>query len=171
MTPFAKLFTALVFMLLPFMAKAQTTNYQVHSLFVVNIAKYSTWPTASQEFQITVFGKSKIFDELVKQTAGKHINGLPIKVTQTDNITEVGAPRIIYLADGKSSSLDDIMKVTEGKSILLIAEREGLFKKGAGFSFVILDNNTLRYDINGGEIEKRQIKVSKNLTSLANTVM
>jgi hypothetical protein len=152
-------------------AKGQTTNYQVHSLFVINIAKYSTWPAHGGDFQVTVFGKSKVFDELVKQSTGKHINGQPIKVVQADNLTEIGSPQIIYLADGKSSALDEILKATEGKSVLIIAEREGLFKKGAGFSFIILDNNTLRYDINGTEIEKRQIKVSKNLTSLANTVM
>jgi hypothetical protein len=152
-------------------SSAQTTNYQVHSLFVINIAKYSTWPTHTGDFQITVFGKSKIYDELLKQSAGKHINGQNLKISQADDLLEIGSPQIIYLADGKSSSLDEILKATEGKSILVIAEREGLFKKGAGFSFVILDNNTLRYDINGSEIEKRQIKVSKNLASLANTVM
>jgi hypothetical protein len=152
-------------------ARGQTTNYQVHSLFVVNIAKYSTWPTHTGDFKITVFGKSKIFDELTKQSAGKNINGMPLIISQTDNLTEVGTPQIIFVADGKSSALDDILKATVGKSIMVIAEREGLFKKGAGFSFVILDNNTLRYDINNSELEKRQIKVSKNLASLANTTM
>ena len=150
---------------------AQTTNYQVHSLFVMNIAKYSTWPSHGSEFVITVFGKSKIYDELVKQSAGKLINGIPVKVHQTDNVQEVGASNIVFLADGKSSELGELLKATEGKSVLVIAEREGLYKKGAGFSFVILDNNTLRYDINNAENEKRQIKVSKNLTSLANSVI
>lgn len=152
-------------------AHGQTTNYQVHSLFVLNIAKYSTWPSHSGDFTITVYGKSKIFDELVKNAAGKNINGMQVKVVQAEEITEIGTPHIIYLAEGKSASLNDILKVTEGKSIMVIAEREGLFKKGAGFSFVIMDNNTLRYDINNGELEKRQIKISKNLSSLANEVL
>jgi hypothetical protein len=138
---------------------------------VVNIAKYSTWPTQTGDFNIMVFGKSKIYDELMKHAAGKTINGLHIKVSQTDNLTEIGTPNIVYLADGKSSALDELLKATDGKSIMVIAEREGLFKKGAGFSFVIMDNNTLRYDLNNSEMEKRQIRVSKNLASLANTVL
>jgi hypothetical protein len=154
-----------------YVTNAQTTNYQVHSLFIINIAKYSTWPSSSGEFHMVVFGKSKIYDELVKQVSGKNINGLTIKVTQTDNITEIGNPQIIFLADGKSSNLSELLKVTDGKSTMVIAEREGLFKKGAGFSFVLMDNNTLRYDINNGELEKRNIKVSKNLSALANTVI
>jgi hypothetical protein len=166
-----KLLSAFAFIFGSLHATAQTTNYQVHSLFVINIAKYSTWPNHSGEFVIAVFGKSKIYDELTKQAGGKTINGMPVKIIQADNITELGTPQIIFLADGKSSALEDVLKATEGKSIMVIAEREGLFKKGAGFSFVIMDNNTLRYDINNSEMEKRQIRVSKNLVSLANTTI
>lgn len=152
-------------------AIAQTTNYQVHSLFVLNIAKYSEWPTAEAEFSIVVFGKSKIYDELMKLTSGKNINGHTIKVTQAENIAEIGNANIVYLADGKSGSLDEILKATDGKSIMVIAEREGLYKKGAGFSFMLTENNTLRYDINNGVLAKRNIKVSKNLANLANSVI
>jgi hypothetical protein len=83
----------------------------------------------------------------------------------------IGQPHIIFLADGKSGALDDLLKATDGKPVLIIAEREGLFKKGAGFSFVIMENSTLRYDINNTELEKRQIKVSKNLSALANAMI
>jgi hypothetical protein len=150
---------------------AQTTNYQVHSLFVLNIAKYSTWPSASTDFTIVVFGKSKIVDELNKIVSGKTVNGQNIKVIQTEDLAVIGTAQIVFLADSKSSDLHDILKTTENKPVMVIAEREGLFKKGAGFSFVVLDNNTLRYDINHAELEKRQIKVSKNLSNLANTMI
>lgn len=152
-------------------SNAQTTNYQVHSLFVLNIAKYSTWPSQGSDFHIVVFGKSKIYDELVKQVAGKNINGLTVRITQVSDVSEIGSAQIIFLADGKSGSLQEVMEATRDKSMLIIAEREGLFKKGAGFSFIVMDNNTLRFDINNAELERRNIKVSKNLTSLAHSVI
>ncbi len=151
-----------------FTLKAQTTNYQVYSLYVVNIAKYSSWPSINGEFNITVFGKSKVFDELLKQK-GKNVNGHELNVKQVDNLNDIGQPHIIYLADGKSSSLDDLLKLTEGKSVMIISEREGLHKRGAGFSFVVMENGTLRCDMNITELEKRQIKISKNLTALTNS--
>jgi hypothetical protein len=154
-----------------FSVKAQTTNYQVHSLFILNIAKYSTWPTTGSEFHIAVYGKSKLYDELVKQVSGKNINGLSIKVTQAESLADIGSAQIVFLAESKSGNLNDILKATETKPVMVIAEREGLFKKGAGFSFVVMDNNTLRYDINNAELEKRNIKVSKNLANLANAVI
>jgi hypothetical protein len=120
------------------------------------------------EFNITVFGKSKVYDELLKQN-GKNVNGHILKVTQVENVSDIGQPQIIYLADGKSSALDDILKLTEGKSVMIISEREGLHKRGAGFSFVVMENGTLRCDMNGTELEKRQIKISKNLSALTNS--
>jgi hypothetical protein len=151
-------------------ALSQTTNYQVYALFVVNIAKYSAFPNLSNELQITVYGKSKVFDELVKQN-GKVVNGHPLKVTQAENITDLGQAQIVYLADGKSAALDEILKATEGKAIMIICEREGLYKKGAGLSFIITENSNLRFDINNTELEKRQIKISKSLATLANSTI
>lgn len=151
--------------------EAQTTNYQVYALFVMNIAKYSSWPAEISEFRITVFGKSKIYDELVKLSATKTINGTPIKVNQTDNLSEIGNQEMVFLSDGKSNALNEVLQAAQGRPIMVVAEREGLVKRGAGFSFVTTESNTLRFDINNTDLEKRQIKVSKNLTILANMVL
>ena len=147
---------------------AQTTNYQVYALYVVNIAKYASWPNVNGELRIAVFGKSKVFDELMKQN-GKSVNGSTLKIFQADEVEKVSGAHILYLADGRSGTLDDLIKATEGHATMIIAEREGLHKKGAGFSFVIMDNSSLRFDMNHTELEKRAIKVSKSLSSLANS--
>jgi hypothetical protein len=168
MTKF-RIYVVVVCLMTPLMSQTQTTNYQVYALFVVNIAKYSSWPVTHTEMHITVLGKTKVYDELLKQN-GKNVNGT-IKVSQVEDVSAIGSPNIIYLADGKSGALDEVLKATEGKSVMIITEREGLFKKGAGFSFVILDNSTLRFDINNSDLEKRNIRVSKNLAALANSTI
>ena len=94
-----------------------------------------------------------------------------LKVTQAENVTDLGSAQMVYLADGKSGSLDEILKATEGKPVMIICQREGLPKKGAGFSFIVTENSTLRFDINNTELEKRQIKISKNLSTLANSTI
>jgi len=166
----SRIYTLLLVFGLTTTAWSQTTNYQVYALFVVNIAKYSAWPNLGGDLQIAVYGKSKVYEELLKQN-GKNLNGHTLKVTQANEITDIGESQVIYLADGKSSALDDLIKATQGKSVMIICEREGLYKKGAGFSFVVTENSTLRYDINNTELEKRLIKVSKSLTALANAMI
>lgn len=137
-------------------ASSQTTNHQVYALFVLNIVKYSSFPTPGTDLQIAVYGRSKVYDELLKQN-GKNVNGHTLKAFQAETIADLSRAQVVYLADGKSSSIDEIVKATEGKPVLIICEREGLFKKGAGFSFMVTENSTLRFDINNTELEKRLI--------------
>src|ERR1044072_905368 len=96
-------YSVLILLGITLYTQAQTTNYQVYALFVVNIAKYSSWPgtAGAGELKVTVFGKSKVYDELLKQN-GKNINGQVLKIEQTEKITEIGQPHILYLTDGKS---------------------------------------------------------------------
>jgi hypothetical protein len=147
-------------------ASAQTTNYQVYALYVVNIAKYSAWPEVKGELNIAVLGKSKIFDELMKQN-GKVVNGNTLKISQIDDLAGLAEAHIVYISDNKSGTMEDVVRQTEGKSVMIVAEREGMFRKGAGFSFIVMENNTLKFDINVSELEKRQIRVSKSLSTLA----
>jgi hypothetical protein len=151
-------------------AQAQTTNYQAYSVFVYGLSKYMSWPASDKkEFVIAVLGKSKAYDEMVKGLAGKAINGMPVKVLQTDDFNSVTA-QILYVSDSKSGSIDEISKATAGKPVLVIAEREGLHKKGAGMSFIAVDSK-LRIDINNKELQSRQIKISTQLQALTNEVI
>jgi hypothetical protein len=150
---------------------AQTTNYQAYSVFVYGLSKYMSWPTNDKtEFTIAVVGKSKVYDEMVKAYTGKLINGLPVKIVQVDDPQEVAAPQIMYVSDGKSNIIEAIHKQTEGKPVLIIAEREGLHKKGATMSFIAIDSK-LRLDINAKELQNRHIKISTQLQALTNEVI
>jgi hypothetical protein len=165
-----KYFGFILIAVMGYSAQAQTTNHAVYSLFVMNFAKYSSWPEVNGDFKITILGKSKVYDELVKMTAGKNINGHPYKIVQVDNIEELVDTHLIYVSDNKSSNLGEMLKVTEGKPIMIVTEREGLVKKGAGLSFVVIDDK-LRFDVNNTALVKHNIKVSSNLTSIANETL
>jgi hypothetical protein len=152
--------------------KAQTTNHKVYSLFIVNIAKYTSFPNSGNNFNIVVVGKSDVYDELLKVASAKDVNGKKLVVTKTDDASKITDAQIIYLSDGKSSSLPELIKRFEGKPVMIISEREGLFKKGAGLSFIISEDSKLRVDVNKTDLEKRQIKISQNvLSSLAHTII
>jgi hypothetical protein len=153
-------------------ATAQTTNHKVYSLFVASIAKSTVFPQVGSDFKIVVLGKSKIFEELQKIAATKDVNGKKMNVTQEEEVSKLGEAQIVYLSDGKSGSLAELIKKFEGKPVMIISEREGLYKRGAGFSFVVSEDSKLRIDVNKTDLEKRQIRISQNIiSSLANTVI
>src|SRR5579862_8884045 len=97
---------------------AQTTNHQVYAVFVVSIAKYSSWPESeAKDFKIAVLGKSKVYDELVKSTANKEIHGKKVQIVQLEEISKGDEPQILFVPDNKSSQLNEIVKAFSGKPV------------------------------------------------------
>lgn len=148
---------------------AQETDYRAYSLFVYNFMKYIEWPTETgnkEDFVIGVFGDSFILKELQNLAATKKIKGRTILVKKLSTVDEVTSCQLVYIASSKSGSLKLLLEKTKEKPILLVAEREGLAKKGAGLSFVTMEDDVLKFDINRSIIEKHNLKVSTILISL-----
>jgi hypothetical protein len=164
-----KFLLSLIFVcLISAVASAQTTNYKAHAIFVFSIAKYSQWPNASGgQFVIAVLGKTKLYDELVASSVNHSINGMKVSVVLVDEISEIKQPQMVLVADSKSSALPDLLKATANQPVMIVTEREGLHKKGAGVSFFVNDAGKLNFDLNLTEMNKRTITLSKSLTSLA----
>jgi hypothetical protein len=147
---------------------AQTTNYKAHAIFVFSIAKYSQWPSGTGgQFVIAVLGKTKLYDELAAASANHSINGMKVSVVQVDDVSEIKQPQMVLVADNKSNALTDLIKITANQPVMIVTEREGLHKKGAGVSFFVNDAGKLNFDLNLTEMNKRTITLSKSLTALA----
>jgi hypothetical protein len=147
-------------------ACSQTTNFKNYAVLVSGIARNFQWPDHQGHFEILVFGNSRVYNELMTLIDQKKIDGIDVKIIHTDKVIDIDSPRIIYLSDGRSSMLSDIMAKVEGKPTMIITEREGLFKRGAGMSFVINNSNQLRLDINETDLLKRNIKAPINVVMM-----
>ena len=73
---------------------------------------------------------------------------------------------MIYLPTSKSSELKMLLEKVKDKSVLIVAEREGMAKKGAGISFVIDDDDALKFDINKTAIDSHSLKIASMLVKL-----
>ncbi len=148
---------------------AQISNYKAYSIFIYSFSKYVHWPPEAnnKEFKIAVVGKSQVFDELSTMAQTKNREGQKIVVTQVNDAEDIDFAHIVYITEGKSSTLAGILAKTSTTPVLVITERDGLIKKGAGISFLITEENSLRFELNEEAIAKRNLKVAKNLQTLA----
>ncbi|HEY0029339.1 MAG TPA: YfiR family protein [Bacteroidia bacterium] len=148
--------------------QAQETNYKAYSVYVYNFIKYIEWPenTKTGEFVIAVIGDSPVLAELKALAASKKANGQTIIIKQYATIAEVDKCQILYISSSKSSMLKGAIEKIKNMSALLIAEREGLAKKGAGINFVTLEDETLKFEVNKKVIEAHNLKIPKVLMSL-----
>jgi hypothetical protein len=151
-----------------FSGEAQETDYKAYTLFIYNFMKYVEWPEADSkgDFVLCVIGDSPINKELQNLATTKKLKGRNIILKKCNNPEEAAGSHLVFVPSSKSSIVKTLKEQTGGKPVLIVGEREGLAKKGAGLSFVTLEDDELKFDINKKEIEQHQLKISKSLISL-----
>ena len=147
---------------------AQDVDYKAYTLFVYNFMKYVEWPEAQSkgDFVVGVYGDSPIQKELLALAAGKKLKGRNIIIKTITKPEDAIGCQLLYIASSKSTVIKQLKDQMKDKPVLLVGEREGLAKKGASLSFVTLEDDELKFDINKKEIETHQLKISSSLLAL-----
>jgi len=145
--------------------KAQTSTFK--ALFLFNFTKNIDWPPSagSDELVITVLGDDDIMAELQKIAKVKKAGNKTIRVVSARSVKDVGHSHIVFLGSAKSSLMSSLSYEQKGKSVLLVADKKGLCKQGAGISFLTVGGK-LRYEICQAHIEKHNLKVTQKIISL-----
>ena len=115
---------------------------------------------------LCVLGDSPISKELQSLASTKKLKGRNIVIKKCSTPEETAGSNLVYISGSKSSAMKTMKDLTKDKPVLLVGEREGLAKKGAGMSFVTMDDDELKFDINKKEIEQHQLKVASSLINL-----
>lgn len=148
------------------MVSAQTSaRYQ--ALFVYNFTRYIQWPTNnSQEFVIGVLGKSDIYNELQALSANKRIGSNPITVKQFGSANEVGKCQILIISGEFSSQVTQLAAEFQSKNTLIITERSGLTKRGAGICFALEDGKQ-KFEISKTNVTRNGLMINNQLLDMA----
>ncbi len=141
---------------------------KLQSIFIYNFTKYIEWPASynTGNFVIGVLGQSPLIKELNNLSKLKKAGNQPIVITRFHNVEEISKCNILFVPTNKSSQINDITNKLKGKSTLIITEKKGMAKQGAGINFVIIDNKQ-RFELNKANILKCNLKVSPSLVNLA----
>ena len=159
-------------MLIPSLSTlGQTLNYKMESLYVYNFTKYIDWPNndKSTEFVIGVYGNTPLIDELNKSIAGKHVGYRTISIKEFKTIDEAMKCQILFIPSSESSNIKKLTDELKGKPILVVCEKEGLCRKGAGISIYLDDDDDYKtkFEMNKTTIEGNGLVVSQMLLRLA----
>lgn len=159
---------ATLFMAAPLKQHAQSLNYKAYSLYVYNFMKYIEWPDSygKNDFIIGVLGDSPVLKELETMATLKKINGRKIVVKKFSTPEECADCHLLYVSSSRASSIKLLRESFRDKATLIVGEREGLARKGAAMSFVTLEDDLLKFDINKTEIERHNLKISIALVTL-----
>ena len=142
------------------------------ALFLYNFTQNIEWPgpaAGNGDFVITVVGDSEMAAELEKLAKVRKVGTRKMLVRKVNNVDEVGDTHIVFLAASKSSLMPMLDSYQKGKSVLIVADKAGLCRQGAGIAFTTIDGK-LRYEICTSHIEAHGLKVSHKLITLGKKV-
>jgi hypothetical protein len=164
----------LIFSLIFLMAyNSQAQEEKYISLFVYNFTKYFDWPEASKanDFRIQVLGHKSVYDALAVVTAGKTVGTQKIVVEHLVSLDQLSSNiNILFIGHWQTRYIESIREQLKGKSVLLVAESEGLLNQGVAINFIIRDEK-IKFEYNPNNAKNAGLKIDPRLRELAYSVI
>jgi hypothetical protein len=141
---------------------------KAQAMFIFNFSRLVEWPVAyrSGAFTIGILGSSTVADELELYTKGKKVGSQDVQIVHYKAIEDLNLCHILFVPFSKSKQLPDILRITQGKSILIVTEKSGALTEGSSINFIIQEDK-LKFEMKAENASKRGIKISSKLEEMA----
>jgi hypothetical protein len=149
----------------------ELSEYQLKAAFMVNFANFTEWPVHSfpdglAPVLVGVVGDDPFGHDLDRIVKGKSLSGHPMTVKRVDWQADLNAFHILFISASERRRLPDILHRLESSSVLTISDIDGFCAAGGMIAFVV-ENDHVRFEINADIAQRRGLKVSSKLLSLA----
>jgi hypothetical protein len=151
------------------MDQAEEAGARIKAIYIYNFTKYIEWPSDYKEgnFVIGVFGTNiPLLNELNKMATSKTVGSQKLEIKNLSNPNDAAACHIVYILSDNSSQLADVVTKVKGKSALIVTDKAGMAKQGAGINFSVVENKQ-KIELNKANIEKYKLKVASTLVEMA----
>ena len=150
---------------------ASLSAYEVKAAFLVNFAKFATWPadafaSDTAPFVVGVLGTDPFGAALDAAARGQRAGDRPIQVKRAGSRDDLRAYQIIFIAASEVKELEQIMDRLEGVPTLSVSDIDDFCKSGGAIALV-MDGTRVRFEVNVDATERRRVKVSTRLLALA----
>ena len=155
------------FILLSTLPGASQSQEKIYAVMMLNFAKGMQWPAiySKGDVVIGVFGYPPLVAELQSTISKVRVNNRVVRVKEYSSIDEIESVHILFVPAFKARSFESIVNKLAHSPTLLITNKPGYARKGAGVNFLLL-NGTVKYELNARSIENRGIRISSNVKGL-----
>ena len=163
--------TATVLALLIFWSSAlgQTvTEPQLKAVFMMNFAKFATWPDLSPNAPITLctVGDDEVASSMAQMVRGQIVDGHVLTALRLTRDAGWTSCQVLFLGyEGASGA----RLQAAPPAVLTVSDEEGFASNGGMIEF-FTEGSRLRFAINLREVEESRVRLSANLLQLARIV-
>ena len=159
--------TLLLFSLLQLSCQlANAQDEKIQALLVYKFIENVGWPIEKQGLVIGVIGDTKVKDELVKAIQARQKTNMEVRMINAADAPECD---VVYLPEEHNSVCKTVIETTYGKSSLIVTEDVAMIKKGAGIG-LIKENNKIGCSVNKPSLDRRNIKVTKQILLMSKEI-
>jgi hypothetical protein len=147
---------------------AQTDIPKAQAMFIYNFSRLIEWPSSykSGPFVVGFLGSSTTFEQMESFSTGKNVGSQPISVQKYATVADISTCHILFVPFSKTKDMVNILSKIQGKSTLIITEKNGAINDGAALNFVVVDDK-LKFEFKPDNAVKYQLKVSSKLNEMA----
>lgn len=154
-------------------AEEVSQEYQLKLAFMVNFARFITWPETSfspDQPQVTLclFDKNP-FGKALAGVVGKKVGDRSLTVKTIEALGKEQQCHLLFVDQPELAAVVDLNTSLHHQPVVTVSDLEGFAASGGGIEFV-LKNDKLSFIINNSALKEQGVQVGSSLLNLAASV-
>ena len=149
------------------------TDYEIKAAYLYNFVKFVHWNKTSQAenkiLNLCILGDHP-FRSVLSPLKNKTVQNRKLNITYLDKGNEIESCQIVYVSESERKNLHTILAMAKSLGILTVSDIKGFAREGGIIGFLLV-GNVIRFEINLGEAQQADIKISSKLLEIAEDVM
>jgi len=146
-------------------------EYQVKAAFLYNFAKFVEWPAEAfqnpgESLVVCVLGEDPFGRTLEDVVSGKRVDGRALAVRRVSDPRQTQGCRILFVSSSERKRVLSVLAAMDESFVLTVGESDSAVAEGMIVNFA-LEGGKVRFAINPAAAERKRLRVSSRLLSLA----
>jgi hypothetical protein len=153
---------------------AAALERRVKAAYMFKFASYVEWPEGTfaqpaAPVTFVVFGDDDLAAELTQVTAGRLVDGRPLRIRKTRDSDAIADAHMLFVGRAEIARLPQIVRQTRARSIVILTDAPGTLNQGSMINFMLVEQR-VKFEISLEEAERRGLKLSSRLLAVAHNV-
>lgn len=151
-------------------AENEDREYKLKAAFLLNFAKFTTWPKEAfpgpgQTFDFCVIGQDS-FGEALDGLESKKVGGRNVRLYHAGSVAEAKTCHVMFISKSEQNHLAQLFQDTGGRPVLTVSDIEGFSRQGGIFEFMTKDGR-LSFVVNNRQASHSGLQINASLLNLA----
>jgi hypothetical protein len=161
-------------LLMPQLAAAAPSEYQVKAVFLFNFSRFVEWPAAafpnaSAPLVLCIFGHDPFGADLDEVVKGEVVNGRSLVIRRLQEAAETSECHILFIHKSEDRRLAEALSAVDHRSTLTVSDLPGAAQRGVMIRLVT-EQGRIRLRINVESARAVDLTISSNLLRSAEIV-